>query len=134
LFLFRKKQLCFIFGLLLLFSLNCAQAKVVKLKIRMTTPVYKSASFDAKVIGKLKRGAVVYGTDKPRPSGFGYFHKVRLRKKVYGYIPDTAVEGFKKKGKLISDLKRATKKERRKNKSARGGISGRAGVKKKSIQ
>ena len=95
---------------LFLFS-GLAQAKVVKLKLRKSTPVYKTASFDAPVIATLKRGTVIYGTRRPRPSGFGYFHKVRVKKGVYGYIPDTAVEGFKKKGKLSKNQKKRIKKK-----------------------
>jgi len=115
------------------FVCSFAQAKVVKLKLRKSTPVYKTASFDAPVIAKLKRGQRIYGTHKPRPSGFGYFHKVRVKKGVYGFIPDTAVVGFKKKGKLAKKKIKSKKKISKKSKSSGGGISGRAGgLKKKS--
>lgn len=117
--------------LLSLFISGASHAKVVKLTLRKSTPVYKSATFDSAVIAQLKRGDKVYGTARPRPSGFGYFHKIRIKKGVYGYIPDTAVEGFSKKGKL-SKKDKSKKKISKKRKNSGGGISGRAGVKKKS--
>jgi len=123
----------FLFFTILFLICSSAQAKVVKLKLRKSTPVYKTASFDAPVIAKLKRGQRIYGTHRPKASGFGYFHKVRVKKGVYGFIPDTAVEGFKKKGKLTKKKVKSKKKISKKSKSFGGGISGRAGgLKKKS--
>ena len=62
--------------------------------------VYKSPSFDAKVLVRLKEGRKVLGTKKTvaGTDGFGLFHKVRLRKGLYGYILDTSVKGFKPEG------------------------------------
>ena len=96
--------------LICIFVSSFAHAKVVKLTLRKSTPVYKTASFDSEIVAQLKRGDKIYGTQRPKPSGFGYFHKVRIKKGVYGYIPDTAVKGFKKKGKL-------SKKDKSKKKS-----------------
>jgi hypothetical protein len=126
----------FLFLFSLIFFSNFAHAKVVKLTLRKSTPVYAKATFDSPIIANLKRGDKIYGTKRPKPSGFGYFHKVRVKKGVYGYIPDTSVEGFKKKGKLANKDKRK-KKVSKKRKSSGGGISGRAsygeeGIKKKS--
>ena len=110
----------------LLFSSSLASAKVVVLKLRKASPVYKEASFDSRVMVTLKKGFRIYGIEKPRAAkdGFGLFHKVRLKKKIYGYIPDTAVEGFKKRGKLSKKSKLKDSKD--------NSISKRETVKKKS--
>ena len=127
---FKFKIIIFIF-ISLLFSSSIASAKVVVLKLRTASPVYKKPSFDSKVMVNLKKGFRIYGLDTPvtLKGGFGLFYKVRLKKKIYGYIPDTAIEGFKKRGKL--SLKEGKKRRfKLKDSSRNNRISKRNPVKK----
>ena len=104
----------FLFLTTVFLSGSFAHAKVVKLKLRKATPVYKTASFDAPVVADFTGDETVYGTLRPKASGFGFFHKVRIKKGVYGYIPDTVVKGFKKKGGFSkNELKKRRQKKKR---------------------
>jgi hypothetical protein len=89
-------------------SLSKGQSKsIIVLEMAKTTNVYKSPNFDAKVLLRLESGRKVMGTRKTvqGTDGFGLFHKVRLRKGVYGYIVDTDIEGFEPSG-IFSNTKK----------------------------
>lgn len=88
--------------------------------------VYKKPSFDSRVLIVLGKGKKLYGTRKTRAGidGLGLFHKVRLKKGVYGYILDTDIKGFVSKKSLLSDKGRVSKgrkNRRRRSRVARGG-------------
>lgn len=89
-----------------------AESRIGVLEIRKRrVPVYKKASFDSRIIAYAKKGKKLYGTKKTRPGieGFGLFHKVKLRKGLFGFILDTDVVGFKKDVKKKSRLGRSSK-------------------------
>ena len=62
--------------------------------------VYESPNFDAKILLRLDEGRKVVGTKKTfaGTDGFGLFHKVRVKKGVYGYVLDTNIKGFEPGG------------------------------------
>jgi len=92
--------------------------------------VYKQPNFDSRVIANFKKGSKVLGTINKTSGtdGFGLFHKIRLKKGIYGYIIDTSIDGFRadglfnksqKKKKRGFFSKRSRKKKSRSIKGAR---------------
>ncbi len=72
-------------------------ASVVKLVVvKPVAVVYERPDFDSPVIYQLPAKKQVYGTRKTivGEAGLGLFHKIRLRKGVYGYILDTEVRSL----------------------------------------
>ena len=62
--------------------------------------VHGRPNFDSEVIAKFSKGSKILGAVKKTAGtdGFGLFHKVRLKKGVYGYVIDTSFAGFKADG------------------------------------
>ncbi len=95
--------------LLTTLSFPSSAEKATVLVIRKSkAPIYKKASFDSRILAYAPKGKKLYGTKKARPGveGFGLFHKVRIKKGLYGYILDTDVVGFKKRFKKKSKVKK----------------------------
>jgi hypothetical protein len=65
------------------------KARVVKEGVA----VYKGPSFDAPIIGYLEGGKKIPARRKVYPGlgGFGAFYKVKLKKRVFGYVADTDI-------------------------------------------
>lgn len=90
-----------LFFILSFSCIDLAFSKVVIHQIaKSDTPIYKEASFDSKVMIRVKRGQKLYGLDKTveGKDGFGLFYKVKLKKGIYGYVLDTDLVGFKPDG------------------------------------
>lgn len=99
-------------------------SKVRVLELSKSSYVYKKPNFDSKVLLKLSSGKRILGSKVTYEGedGFGLFHKVRLKKGVYGYIVDTSVVGFEPTGIL-----------KKKQKKKRGGFFSNKGRKKKNL-
>lgn len=89
------------------------QSRIVKLIVtKPLAPVYAEPNFDAKIIYQLKSKQAVYGTRKllEGQGGLGFFHKVRLKKGVHGYVLDTDVHVL---GSPVKTKKTSSRKKRK---------------------
>lgn len=111
-----------LYSILLVFLIPTASKaarEIVKLEvIKSSIRVYQKPNFDSPVIYQLQRKKKVYGTRRllEGQNGLGLFHKVRLRKGVYGYVLDTDVkiQGSVKASKKKRDKKTVKSKPRTK--------------------